>query len=246
MTGPNTTLQAVRKSLMMSQEDFARALRAAGDRLGHPNDATKRLVQRWEAGVSLAPRTTYARALEAVTSLPVAQLGFDVPELPDPRPDGHGGHDLHTTSHPLPVTARPGCLTGVWLSRYEYFSSSRGQSLADLRYVVVLQHADRLTVRGLAGASTSSSLLTMDLSVDATVITGTWVEQTASDGYYRGARYHGAVQLLADPTSRRLAGKWIGFGKDLEINSGPWELVFMDASTSRATLERYSIDPTTP
>lgn len=85
----------------------------------------------------------------------------------------------------------------------------------------------------------------MDLTVVAAVVTGTWVEQTETHGHYRGTRYHGAVQMLASPTGRRLAGKWIGFGKDLDINSGPWELAFMDASTSRATLERYSADPTT-
>lgn len=243
MTDPNTTLQAVRKSLMLSQEGFARALRHAGEQLGAPNEATKRLVQRWEAGLTTAPRPTYARALEAVTSLPLAQLGFDVPHLPNPHPDGHGGHDLSTESSPLPAAAgHPAGHSGVWLSRYEYYSSSRDESLADLRYVVVLQHGDRLTVRGLPGASTST--LTMDLSVDGPVVTGTWVEQTESRGYYRGARYHGAIQLLADPTGRRMRGKWIGFGKDLEVNSGPWEFAYMNGSTSRATLERYSVKPT--
>lgn len=245
MTQPNTTLQAVRKSLMMSQEDFARALRQAGDRLGHPNEATKRLVQRWEAGTSTSPRAAYARVLEAVTGMPIAHLGFEVPRLPEPRPDGHGGHDLRTSSEALPVAtaqmAQMAGYSGIWLSRYEYYSSSRGESLADLRYVVVLQHGDRLTVRGLPGASTS--LLTMDLTVDTAVVTGTWVEQTEAHGYYKGARYHGAVQMFADPTGRRMSGKWVGFGKELEINSGPWELAFKDASTGRATLERYSIDP---
>jgi transcriptional regulator with XRE-family HTH domain len=245
MTEPNRALQAVRKSLMMSQEDFARALRQAGERLGSPNEATKRLVQRWESGVSTSPRPVYARALESVTSLPIAQLGFNVPRLPEPRPDGRGGHDLRTASYPLSASsgqpAQPAGYSGVWLSRYEYYSSSREESLADLRYVVVLQHGDRLTVRGLPGASISQ--LTMDLTVDATVVTGAWVEQTEAQGHYKGARYHGAIQMIADPTGRRMAGKWVGFGKDLDINSGPWELAFMDSSTSRATLERYSVDP---
>jgi hypothetical protein len=243
MTQPNTTLQAVRKSLMMSQDDFARALRTAGERIGRPNDASKRLVQRWEAGVSTSPRPLYARALEALTHMPIAQLGFDTPHLPRPRPDGHGGHDLTTSSQPLPSTSptQPGAYSGVWLSRYEYYSSSRNESRADLRYVVVLQHGDRLTVRGLPGASTSH--LTMDLTVDATVVTGTWVEQTEPDGHYRGARYYGAIQMLADPTNHRLTGKWIGFGKNLDINTGPWELVLIDPSTSRATLEHYSTNP---
>src|SRR5690242_11713359 len=76
VTTPNGTLRAVRMGMLMSQDDFARALRVAGERAGHPNDASKRLVQRWEAGVIAAPRPVYARALEAVTGLPIESLGF--------------------------------------------------------------------------------------------------------------------------------------------------------------------------
>lgn len=73
---PNATLRAVRMGLLMSQDEFARELRAAGTRAGQPNDASKRLVQRWESGISLQPRPAYARALEAVTGLPIESLGF--------------------------------------------------------------------------------------------------------------------------------------------------------------------------
>ncbi|EST24992.1 hypothetical protein M877_23470 [Streptomyces niveus NCIMB 11891] len=67
--------------------------------------------------------------------------------------------------------------------------------------------------------------------------------QTAADGYYNGARYHGAIQLLVEPTGRRMAGKWVGFGQDFDVNTGPWELRPVDRSTSKATLERYSLPP---
>ena len=40
-----------------------------------------------------------------------------------------------------------------------------------------------------------------------------------------------------------MTGKWLGFGKDFDVNTGPWELVFQDASTSKAALERYSRPP---
>jgi hypothetical protein len=43
-------------------------------------------------------------------------------------------------------------------------------------------------------------------------------------------RIHGAFQLLAKPTGRRIAGKWVGFGKDHDVNTGPWSLEFLDAS----------------
>lgn len=172
----------------MSQDDFAKAIRRAGTERGEPNEASKRLVQRWEAG--------------------------------------------------------DGTFSGVWVSRYEFYSSSRGESYEGKHYVVLVQHGNRLTAQSLPGASSNpDSPLTLDLTVDRNVVTGSWVEQTAADGYYNGARYHGAVQLLVEPTGRRMAGKWVGFGKDFDVNTGPWELRLVDRSTSKATLERYSSPP---
>ncbi|MFU8851613.1 helix-turn-helix domain-containing protein [Micromonospora sp. SL1-18] len=243
MTAPNVTLRAVRVRMRMSQDDFARALQAAGHRVGEPNDANKRLVQRWESGVIAAPRPVYARALEVVTGLPISLLGFAAVPAGHVADDHHGGHDLTSPMSDLATpTPRPaavhGSYEGVWLSRYQYHSSGRGESFAGQHYVVVLQHGDRLTARSLPGSAASS--LSLDLTVDGSVVTGTWVEQTDPAGYYRGARYHGAIQLLAEPTGRRMAGKWVGFGKDMDVNTGPWELVFQDASTSKATLDRYN------
>lgn len=133
---------------------------------------------------------------------------------------------------------------GVWLSRYEYYSSGRGDTFTGAHHVVLVQHENRLTGQSLPGASANpDSPLALELTVDRNVVTGTWTEQTAPGGYYAGARYHGALQLLVEPTGRRMTGKWIGFGKDFDVNSGPWELVFQEASTSKATLGRYSRPP---
>lgn len=49
--------------------------------------------------------------------------------------------------------------------------------------------------------------------------------------------------MLVEPTGRRMAGKWVGFGKDFDMNTGPWELRLMNTSMSKATLERYSQQP---
>ncbi|MFR9727406.1 XRE family transcriptional regulator [Streptomyces sp. MS19] len=247
---PNSTLRAVRMGLLMSQDDFARALRGAGERAGAPNDANKRLVQRWESGATAAPRPIYARALETVTGLPIESLGFAIP-VPEARVsgDGKGGHDLESAQNGASAPAggritRPapqGNYSGVWLSRYEYYSSGRERTFTQLHYVVVLQHGSRLTVRSIPGSADSQ--LSMDLTIDGNVITGTWVEQTAQASYYRGARYHGAIQMLIEPTGRRMAGKWVGFGKEMDVNTGPWEVIFQDASTNKATLAKYGKIP---
>ncbi len=238
--------------LLMSQDEFARAVREAGQRTGQRNDASKRLVQRWESGETAAPRPAYARALEAVTGLPIDSLGFAASVQARVSDDGHGGHDLVdsptgvpvTNGSPTPQTAPRGNHSGVWLSTYEYFSSGRDASFTGKHFVVLLQHGHRLTGRSLPqGSLNPDSPLTLDLQVEGNVVTGTWTEQTASDGYYRGARYFGALQMLVEPTGRRMAGKWAGFGKDMDVNTGPWELRLMDADTGKATLDRYNVRP---
>jgi transcriptional regulator with XRE-family HTH domain len=221
MTTPNTTLQAARKARRLSQDELARLLRDAG-----AQDASKRLVQRWESGVSQAPRPLYARALEAVFGQPVEALGFSA--VPGQSPGE------------MPTAQPGGTHSGVWLSRYEYPSSSRAGVYVGQHHVLVLQHGDRLTVKALPD---NGSDLSMDLSVDGAVVTGTWVEVTAVDGYYRGARYHGTIQMVVDPTGRRMAGMWAGFGRDMEINTGPWTLEFLSASTAPKTIEAYSRPP---
>lgn len=252
MTEPNATLRAVRISMLLSQDDFARALRDAGVRAGDRIDASKRLVQRWESGAIAVPSPRYARALEAVTGMPIDSLGFNSPIMARVTEDGTGGHDVHPSPEgvaapgpgPTPQTSPRANYSGVWLSRYEYHSSGRDKTFVAQHFVVVLQHGNRLTVRSLPGASTNpDSPLTIDLTVDTNVATGTWVEQTATDGYYRGARYHGAIQMLIEPTGRRMAGKWVGFGKEFDINTGPWELRLQDPSTNQATLAKYSRVP---
>ena len=256
MSEPNTVFRNVRMSLRLSQDDMARMIREAGDRAGQPNEASKRLVQRWEAGTTGVPQPKYARALEQVTGLPIEALGF-ASGVPVGRisEDGHGGHDLDTPTaqltpqSPAPaVSAAPAGgrgFNGVWLSRYEFVSSGRDSAVfTGLHHVLLLQHGNRLTARSLPGASLNpDSPLTLDLSVDGTVVTGTWTEQTAADGYYRGARYHGALQMLVEPTGRRMAGKWVGFGKDFDVNTGPWSLELVDSSTSKAAVERWSRPP---
>lgn len=249
MTTPNETLRAVRLGLRLSQDEFAKRLRAVGMEQGEPNEASKRLVQRWESGEVRAPRPVYVRALEAVTKLPVDRLGFESAQLPSGvTRDGTGGHDMASDQPEAPVQAAPAPAgedyTGVWLSRYEFYSSSREGTFTGLHHVVLTQHGNRITGRSLPGASSNpDSPLSFDLTTDRNIVTGTWVEQTAQDGYYQGARYHGAIQLLVDPTGRRMSGKWVGFGKEFDVNTGPWELRLLDKSSAAEIVAKYSTPP---
>jgi transcriptional regulator with XRE-family HTH domain len=246
----NDTLKTARLSLRLSQEEFARRIREAGKAVGEPNDASKRLVQRWESGTTAQPRPVYARALEAVLGMPIEAMGFPARV----SPDREGGHDMTAAESSARGIANPEAtagapavqsgFSGVWLSRYEFYSSSREQTFTGAHHVLLLQTGDRITGRSISPNSLDpQSSMSLDLTVDRNIVTGTWREQTGEDGHYRGATYYGALQLLAEPTGRRLSGKWIGFGKDFDVNTGPWELVFLDANTAPATVERYSSAP---
>ncbi|GAA3877964.1 hypothetical protein GCM10023084_33620 [Streptomyces lacrimifluminis] len=181
-------------------------------------------------------------------------MGFATPvAVASVRSDGHGGHDLESSSVTAPgavpkrqtETRKPsGNYSGIWVSRYEFFSSGRDSSFTGLHYVVLLEHGNKLTVRSLPNGSLNpNSPLSMDLTVDGNVVTGTWVEETAIDGYYAGARYHAAIQMLIEPTGRRMQGKWIGFGREFDVNTGPWILEFKDASTNKESLEKWNVRP---
>lgn len=40
-----------------------------------------------------------------------------------------------------------------------------------------------------------------------------------------------------------MTGKWVGFGKEFDVNSGPWELRLLDRSTDDEVLSRHSSPP---
>jgi transcriptional regulator with XRE-family HTH domain len=238
MSEPNTALRAVRASLHMSQDELARAVRAAGNQAGEPNDCSKRLVQRWEAGKVTSPRGVYIRALEAATGQPIENLGF---QAADERYGLNRGAALGMRDDTLPeaVEIPGGPLTGIWLSRYEYVSSGRGdQTFSSLHYVVILHRGQRVQVRSLP--ETASGRVIMDLTANGQVITGTWTEQTNPNGYYQGSVYHGAIQMLLEPTGHRMSGKWVGFGRDFDLNTGPWTLELVSSDTGPESLATYN------
>jgi transcriptional regulator with XRE-family HTH domain len=233
---PNNQLRAVRRSLHMSQADLAQAVRQAGARAGVPNGCTPQHIQRWEAGLVKEPRGSYLRALETATGQPAENLGF--------RADERYGLDTQALStgaeawpdpQPYSETAP---LNGIWLSRYEYESSGRGAWFASSHYVLVIQQSARVQARSLPGTATGR--LVMELTVNGQAVTGTWTEETEPGGYYQGAVYHGAIQMLLEPSNRKMTGKWAGFGRDFDVNTGPWSLELVTHDTTPEAQERYN------
>lgn len=126
---------------------------------------------------------------------------------------------------------------GIWHSEYRYRSSSRVEEQVDQHYVVARQQGGRLIAQGLPHSS--GSQLRLELALDPPVATGTWRETTAPEGHYRGATYHGALQMVIDPSGRSMRGMWLGFGRRFTVNAGEWNLTWQESSTSKATQREY-------
>jgi len=62
----------------------------------------------------------------------------------------------------------------------------------------------------------------------------------AARGHYQGSVYHGAIQFLLDPTGHRMRGQWVGYGRDFDLNTGPWTLELVSSGTSQEVIERFS------
>jgi hypothetical protein len=142
------------------------------------------------------------------------------------------GDDTSAASGPSPAPD----LSGIWLSRYVYYSDGRGQEFEGRHYVVLSQEGSRLTGHSLP--HTSESELTLELLVEGSAVSGVWKEKTSPDGYYQGATYTGALHLLLAPTGKAMTEKWLGFGRDLKINTGDWQLRWVDEAAKQ---EQYHL-----
>jgi hypothetical protein len=128
-------------------------------------------------------------------------------------------------------------LSGIWHSRYVYPSTGRARRLQGEHYVVLRQQGSTLIGQSLSNST--GSRLRLELAVERSVATGTWREQTSPTGYYRGAAYHGTLQLVVDPAGRHMRGLWLGFGRDFTINSGEWTLTWCEANSARSVRQAY-------
>lgn len=124
---------------------------------------------------------------------------------------------------------------GIWHSRYAYRSDSRAAEFEGQHYVVL--HPDSGQVVGQSLPHSTHSQLRLDLAITNGVATGTWIEKTSPIGHYRGATYYGSLQMVVDPMGRAMRGKWLGFNRKFEVNTGDWELTWVDYATNKNTRE---------
>ncbi|WP_132207565.1 XRE family transcriptional regulator [Kribbella steppae] len=166
--------------------------------------------EQWPAATGYAPSLEVLARLAELYQCSVADL---VADLADFR--------WTDSAH-----AAGGNLTGSWVSRYTYYSSGRGEELHG-EHTVRLRHSGG-RILGTNDPGELGSRLTLDLSLSGAIATGTWTERTSSVGYYRGAVYHGTIQLVVSPQGRSMTGRWLGFDKEFNVNSGDWRLEWLE------------------
>lgn len=140
---------------------------------------------------------------------------------------------LVSNFQPLDTSA----LSGIWRSRYVYASTGRGGDFTGDHYVVLRQRENRLIGQSLPHST--GSQLRIELALEPPVATGSWLEMTSPDGYYKGATYHGMLQMIVDPSGRSMRGMWLGFSRNFTINSGRWDFTLEENSTAKKTRRSY-------
>jgi hypothetical protein len=162
--------------------------------------------EQWPAATGYAPSLDVLARLAELYQCSVADLVADLADF-------SGRDSAHTGG---------GTMAGLWLSRYSYYSSGRGEDLHG-EHTVRLRHSGG-RILGTNDPGERESRLTLELSLRGAIATGTWSERTSSVGYYRGAVYHGTLQLVVSPHGRSMNGRWIGFDKEFKVDSGEWHL----------------------
>lgn len=116
-------------------------------------------------------------------------------------------------------------LAGIWRSDYTYHSSDRDEDRVSVEYVRLYPGKNGFVVETVPQANKSYELGRFIL--DGDVATGTWQSSTSLTGDYKGAVYHGAAQLIIKDGGKKLIGKWVGFGKNMEVKTGPWKFTYL-------------------
>lgn len=115
--------------------------------------------------------------------------------------------------------------SGIWRSDYTYHNSELDEDRLSQHYVRMYPKGNELIVESVPGLNESYMLARF--SIDGNVATGSWQEVTDPKGDYKGIIYHGAAQLIISEDQRKLKGKWVGFGKEMEVKTGPWAFSYI-------------------
>src|ERR1700733_829378 len=87
-------------------------------------------------------------------------------------------------------------ITGIWHSTYTYTSSSRPGEFKTEQYLRLHRQGEHFIFESFPRQG--ESYIHIRLTLDGAIATGSWSEETDPNGYYKGAVYSGAIQLVVD------------------------------------------------
>jgi hypothetical protein len=117
--------------------------------------------------------------------------------------------------------------TGLWRCSYWYPSNTHvGDDVSEYQ-MKAHRDGDNLVFESVANAE--GSYMFVRLTLRDEVATGAWHETTSPTGEFKGAVYSGSGQLVVNPDTNYMEGKWAGAGFDhklkrMRIYSGNWEI----------------------
>lgn len=121
-------------------------------------------------------------------------------------------------------------IRGIWSTTYTYHNSARDIDLESKHYVKVRTIDNLVVMETLSDFNDSYMLAKFSQNED--ILTGTWIEKTSITGDYKGVTYHGAAQLVLSGDGKTIKGKWIGFGKNMEVKTGEWQFIYLGEDPS--------------
>lgn len=133
---------------------------------------------------------------------------------------------------------KPNDFSGMWRVTYWYPSNDRpGEEESTGYYCEARQRGDKVVFESVAERPDH---MVVNVTVDHSLVTGNWTENTDPNGEFEGIEYSGALQLLVKDNGARLDGKWVGVGREKledgsyqpQIYSGRWEMTRAGSQTS--------------
>jgi hypothetical protein len=123
--------------------------------------------------------------------------------------------------------------SGIWRSSYWYPSNTHDGEDTSEYIVTIHQRGNKLTIVSLPNVINAH--ITINMTVDGKLATGTWMESTSPELEFGGMVYSGALQLLIAEDGNHMDGQWVGVGREKladgkyepQIYHGKWQLVRM-------------------
>jgi len=112
--------------------------------------------------------------------------------------------------------------SGVWNSKFHYINKLEPEGGVSEYDVKIYQTGNLIIFQSIPGPTGNYFVARMTLDNDIRLLTGTWQEQAAPEGVYKGQLYYGAGQLMFDQSGDTMSGKIVEYNNDMEIITGDW------------------------